>query len=126
MSHAAGTGFLNSAQGLGGQLPPGKEEKSGLGPAVAESLEHDLADGEVAAMAVENNQLPEAMVQDGLDNIGDIALQGFVAHGQRTRKTHVMRGTADFDRGQDQHIPVHRRVEALEEIATDKRVGLQR
>ena len=126
MPHAAGTGFLNSAQGCGGQLPPGKEEKPGLGPAVTESLEHDLADGEVAAVTVENNEFPEAMVQHGLDDIGDVALQGFVAHGERARKTHVMRGTADLDRGQDQDIGVHRRVEALQEIAADERIGLQR
>ena len=93
---------------------------------MAERLEHDLADGEVAAVTVENNQLPETMVQDGLDDIGDVALQGFVAHGQRARKTHVMRGTADFDRGQNQHIGVHRRVDVLQEMPTDKRIGLQR
>ena len=93
---------------------------------MAESLEHDLADGEVAAVAVENNQLPETVMQDGLDDIGDVALKGFVAHGERARETHVMGGTADLDRGQDQHIGVHRRIEMLQEMPADKRVGLQR
>ena len=65
-------------------------------------------------------------MQDGLDDIGDVALQGFVAHRERARKTHVMRGTADLDRGQDQHIGVHRLVEMLQKMPTDKRVGLQR
>ena len=123
----AGKGALaDGAEFLGGEPPPGQEGDAAVAMLRAESLQQHLADRLVAAMAVEQHDVAEAVASDAFKDVADIGQEGLVADAERAGEIHMVLGAADFHLRQDQDPIAEALLERLQEMVADDGVGLQR
>src|SRR3954465_14275483 len=116
MIDASEAGFTDGAQLLGSETPPRQHGNTAIPVLGSEALQHNLPDGLISAVAVEQDDVPKSVPDHGFEDVADVEQEGFVPDGQRAGEIHMMLRAADLDLWQNQHFLSEALFECLQEV----------